>query len=86
MTLAATIVRTVLDALTCEELTEVKRRNATPEYATACASHDFIDANHYALAAFEAHYGREADLSDADEMKTLSDAMDIVTRDYLTEV
>ena len=42
---------------------EVDRRNATPEYAGACASHDFCDANMPMAAAFEAVTGREPDVA-----------------------
>lgn len=31
--------------LTAETVAEINRRNATPAYACACATHDFMDAN-----------------------------------------
>jgi len=45
--------------LIAQELAEVRRRNASPEYADACATHDFLDANMSMLQAFEVLFGRE---------------------------
>lgn len=42
-----------------EELADIRHRNATPEYADACATHDFADANMVMLEAFKATFGRE---------------------------
>ena len=39
--------------LTPHEMEEIRRRNATPEYENACASHDFCDANMAMVQAFE---------------------------------
>ncbi|MFZ3482200.1 hypothetical protein [Sphingomonas sp. 3-13AW] len=36
-----------------EKLAEIRRRNATPPYAAACASHDFVDANILMAEAFQ---------------------------------
>lgn len=82
--LAQIINMAVMDALTETELQIVRERNASDEYADCCASHDFIDTNHYALAAFEHLYHREADLTGADLDHVLR-ALDIVSRTYLTE-
>lgn len=48
---------------TAEEFAEIRRRNATPEYIAACASHDFMDSNMAMLEAFESVIGREMDLT-----------------------
>ena len=49
------------------DFAEIRRRNATPEYARACASHDFVDANECMTAAFNIVIGRDANpASDAD--------------------
>jgi hypothetical protein len=44
-----------------EHLPEINRRNATPEYACACATHDFCDANVLMQEAFEDLFLRETD-------------------------
>lgn len=44
---------------TSDVLAEVRRLNATPEYASdVCATHDFTDANMIAAEAFVSVYGR----------------------------
>lgn len=63
-----------------DNLREVVRRNATPDYApTCCASHDFCDANMVMLDAMRAwgHYlfTPEGDISD-DETRICSAAWD----------
>jgi len=50
--LAAEFVRLVRAELTAAEFAEVRRRNATPAYANACATHDFRDANMLMHEAF----------------------------------
>lgn len=50
------------------EFAEIKRRNATPKYVSACASHDFIDANMAMEQAFRQAFGRSPLPDDADEM------------------
>jgi hypothetical protein len=42
-----------------EHIAEINRRNATPDYAGACATNDFIDANMLMHEAFEVAFGRE---------------------------
>ena len=65
--IAVAFVADLREALTAEQFEEIRRRNATPAYARACASHDFIDANESMAAAFETvmGYGPSA-CSDAD--------------------
>lgn len=36
---------TIQEWLTEEELAEVDRKNATPQYEGCCATHDYCDAN-----------------------------------------
>lgn len=36
-----------------EEMEEINRRNATPEYAVSCATHDFCDPNQALSDALE---------------------------------
>lgn len=50
--LAGAFYATLTEWLTADELAEVRRRNATPEYAGVCASHDFCDANEAMEEAF----------------------------------
>lgn len=55
------------DAFTDEEMAEIRRRNATPEYQGEpgpCATHDFADANMIMAAAFEVAFGREPQIED----------------------
>lgn len=59
--LARAFANIVEDELTEEEFAEMRRRNATPGYAKACASHDFRDANEMMSEAFRNYFGRDAD-------------------------
>jgi hypothetical protein len=56
--LAATFLDVVWEWTTPEELAEIKRRNATPEYEDNCATHDFFDANEAMADAFRRAFGR----------------------------
>lgn len=69
-----TFVALLRQELTPEQFREMRRRNATPEYAgtNCCASHDFCDANMVMLAAFQQH-GLEP-LAEADDMASLWNA------------
>jgi hypothetical protein len=49
--IAREFVRLMQDALTEDQLILIDGRNATDEYASACASHDFLDANMLMLDA-----------------------------------
>jgi hypothetical protein len=44
--------RVLHEWLTADELAEALRRNASPEYAGCCATHDFCDANMAMQEAF----------------------------------
>ena len=59
--LAATFLTVINEWLLPTQIAEVKRRNATPEYAGtgACATHDFCDANMAMDVAFGRAMGRE---------------------------
>lgn len=74
--LAATFYDAICDAVTTEELSEIKRRNREQgEDADCCATHDFVDANHYLIAAYEHCLGRECELNEAD-MELMAKAFD----------
>jgi len=45
--------------ISAEDMIEVNRRNKTPEYVGACATHDFIDPNQTMLDVFEPVTGHE---------------------------
>ena len=63
--IAATYYDALCDALTSDEIAEIKRRNLEDYKGTSsCAAHDFCDANHYLLAAYEDHIGGECALND----------------------
>lgn len=49
------------DWLTIRQLAEVRRRNRTPDYTSACATHDFCDANMAMAQAIEEATGRPVD-------------------------
>lgn len=53
--IAATFVRLLAEQLSARQWDTMRQRNATPAYATSCASHDFCDANMVMLAAFAEH-------------------------------
>ena len=46
-------------ALSDDEMSFVRARNATPMYADCCASHDYLDANEVMLTAFVEIMGRD---------------------------
>ena len=69
--LAAAFTNVVWEWTTPTELAEIKRRNATPEYAGCCATHDFFDANMAMEQAFRQTFGRspvpaEGEMAEAD--------------------
>lgn len=64
--LAATFYDAIRDALTDEEIAQIKAMNRANQDPTCCAVHDFCDANHYLLASYEEMLGHEAELSDSD--------------------
>lgn len=57
--LALAFAKHLREAMTNEEMATILERNGTKEYATACASHDFCDANMLMAAAFVATFERE---------------------------
>lgn len=66
-TLAAAFAAHIRANLTAEQLAEVVRLNATPEYSGCCATHNYFDANDCLDFAWQEVFGREMDLqSDAD--------------------
>lgn len=58
---AAAFIQQVHSTLTPEQIAEVNRRNATPDYAGCCATHDFCDANVLMSSAFKSLTGTEPD-------------------------
>lgn len=59
-TLGEEFARLIREEFSAETLGEIRRRNASPAYAGACATHDFSDANLIMAQAFETVTGREA--------------------------
>jgi hypothetical protein len=55
--LAATFYDAICDAVTSEELAQIK---------SGANIHDILDANHYLVAAYEELLGRECDMTDED--------------------
>ena len=55
----------VREDFTAEQVAEIRRRNATPQYAgDVCATHDFCDANEIMAEAFAEVVGRPLALGD----------------------
>lgn len=74
--LAATFYDAICDAVTSKELAEIKRRNREyGEDADCCAVHDFVDANHYLIAAYEEMTGRECEMT-LEDMEIMAKAAD----------
>jgi hypothetical protein len=62
--IAATFYDAICDAVTSEELAEIKRRNREDyQGQPCCATHDFVDANHYLIAAYEELTGCECEMN-----------------------
>jgi hypothetical protein len=80
--IAACFNDAISDALTCDEFTEMKRRNRE-EYSSmgACASHDFCDANHYLIAAYEAVKGSPCELEEHD-FEVMNQAFDYAHKHF----
>lgn len=58
-----------------DTLAEINRRNATPDYVCACATHDFTDANALMWGAWGALHFEAPDLSTADSAQAVADEM-----------
>lgn len=82
--LAVEFVERLRNCLTVDEIELIRRRNATPEYSDACATHDFIDANMVMNDAFEKIVGREIDAENGFECVFWNEAWDIAKREFLT--
>ena len=62
--LARHFIETLRSWLTAEQLATVVTRNATSEYARACASHDFCDANEAMAEAYQTTFDVPMPLSE----------------------
>ena len=58
------------------ELSEINRRNLTPAYAGACATHDFCDSNALMYGAFCALKFREPDPGSESDTEAMNRAWD----------
>ena len=84
--LALEFVTQLKACLSADQLAEIRKRNATPQYSgDVCASHDFIDANMVMNDAFEKVVGRELDAQNGADCVLWSKAWDIAKREFLTE-
>jgi hypothetical protein len=55
---------------------EIKRRNREDyQDQPCCATHDFVDANHYLIAAYEEMTGRECEMT-TEDMEIMAKAAD----------
>lgn len=64
---------------------EVLRKNATADYVTSCASHDYCDANIPMAKAFETVTGREPDVKNDDDVNLWNRSQEFARTYYLTE-
>lgn len=72
--LALEFTRILNDWLTPEEIAEINRRDATPEYKDCCATHDFCDPNEAILQAYKTVYGVEPSAINQKQLNTMSNA------------
>lgn len=70
--------------LTTYEMDLIKNYNATPAYATSCASHNFCDANMAMLTAFEVITDCEFDLENQAHIDLFNAAWDHAKINHLT--
>ncbi len=61
---AKTFARIVRESFDKDQMVEVNARNATPEYESCCATHDFCDANELMAEAFVEILGRDPEVCD----------------------
>lgn len=73
----ANTIRAACADLDGDPLAEIIARNATPDYAGACATHDFFDANMAMGDAFESIYGRWPDAASEADAAIINAAWDI---------
>lgn len=78
--LAAAFCHELRARMTPRQMDEVVRRNALPEYAASCATHDFTDANMAMDEAFERIEGRIFDHENDMDAAALNGAWEIARR------
>lgn len=71
-------------SFTAEEMAEIRARNRKPEYAGACATHDFADANMIMAAAWQKVFKAECDPSDDGHAALWNRAWDIARENEFT--
>jgi hypothetical protein len=75
--LAAAFITGLRECVTAEDMAEILRRNATPQYGRACATHDFCDANIVMYDAYVSLFGELVDLDDDNVNWVLDRAWDL---------
>lgn len=76
LALAKAFSRRLIEEIGPEKTAEAVERNKTyPD--SACASHDFCDANMVMAAAFEEVVGRETELNDDEDIRLWDRAWDL---------
>jgi len=83
--LAKTYADMVQFVTTEAEFAAILERNALPDYETCDATADFLDHEQTLLDAFQTVMGREAELSDEDDLGLLCDAHNAAIDQYLTK-
>lgn len=84
-TLAAAYADAIKDAVTTDEWNEIVRRNETEHNGAFDATHDFVDANHYILAAYEHMTSKEPSM-DEQNMIELTSAVDYALKTFFKKV
>lgn len=84
--LALAFARDLRKEITDENVEEVVRRNARPDYAGSCASHDFCDANMVMADAFHHIMGRDFEISSEVDMEIWNRAWDTARASGFTTI
>jgi hypothetical protein len=78
--IADAFIADLKENVTAAQFDEIRRLNATPEYAVADASHNFLDANECMVAAFELVTGEDPNPTDDDDTALWNAAWGIARR------
>ena len=84
-TLAAIYADAIKDAVTTDEWNEIIRLNDTEYQPAYDATHNYVDGNHYILAAYEHMTGKEPSM-DEQNMIELASAVDYALKTFFKKV
>jgi len=68
--------------LSTEDISEINRRNSTPEYYVfeLCATHDFCDPNQAMIDAYKSIFGREPSVQNKKDNELINKAWDLAKK------